>query len=592
MRLVVRVCVAVFSGLLLSACGTDAGDTTPMVDAVVVEGDVLHRDATRNDLGAADEGVPPESVPDIEIVPLNLEFVAQAGAGPVSKDVELRNAGDTPLEIRAISVAPEGSAFSRSDVLLPLTLAPGVSQTVTVTYAAPDAEQHTGGLVIESDDPDEPRQTVTLTGRTGASCLELMPRAVDVGRVELGQPSGRFELAAQNCGDLEVRLHRVAIEGEPQFRVALGEQPGPLADLVVEAGHTTRFDVWFVNESLAEGQTALGTLRLETDLADGSVFDVGLRATGQESPMCVPVFAPTRLDFGPLRIGTTRTLPLEVTNTGSAACQILDLNISHEDGNPLNAFTFVGDTATLAVLEPGATQTVEVVFSPVERDQQGNRAAVNLVFTEAGNALNRQERAFIFGVAALAEMQAVDNALTFTTTTAPACASRPRTVGVQNIGLVPLCLTGTRLEGDDCGAFVQTAGPPAGPCVELASAGVAEWSFQFQPDRVGAHNCDFVVTGDTMNVPEVRTRLEALAVDTAATRDERDVGRLDARARAYFSLSRPADAPSIAVTLDDVPNDAWHFSNDRNSIYFEIADHPDEGAHLVIEYDARCLPRQ
>jgi hypothetical protein len=593
----VRPAFALFDAVLLSSAllagcgGGDGGGDAPVPDAAVDDGDAQRRDAFRADLGAVDEGVPSTPVADIEVDPLALTLVAPIGESTATADVTIRNAGDAPLTIASLTMAPDGAPFAIDAVSLPLTLAPGDRQVVQVTYTAPDADPHTGGLIVESDDPDEPRQTVMLTGRSAAACIEVMPRTIDVGAVELGQPSGRFELAARNCGDVDVHLPSVSIAGDPQFRVGLGDTEGPLTDVVVEAGRTARFDVWFVNDTLTAGTSAVGSVQITTDVADTPMVEVGLRATGQESPHCVPQFAPDRLDFGPLRIGTTRELPIDVTNAGNTPCEILNLSISHEDGNPLNTFTFSGDSGTLESLAPGETRTLTVVFSPAERDQQGNRAAVDLVYTEAGNELNRQERAFIFGVAALAEVAASQESTTFARTTAVDCASPTETTSVQNIGLVPLCLTSTRLEGDDCDAFVRTDGPEEAACIALESAASATWTYQFQPTHVGPHTCRLIVAADAMNVAEVSTLLTAEGVDTAETTDSWDVGRLNAQQRAYFRLSRPADALTIAVTVDDAPNAEWRFSNDRNSIYFEVGDHPAEGARLVVDYEARCLAR-
>jgi hypothetical protein len=580
------------STALLAGCGADAGGgDAPVPDAAVDDGDAQRRDAFRADAGAVDEGVPSTPVADIEVDPLSLTLVAAIGATTAEADVTIRNGGDAPLTLTALTMAPDGAPFTFDAVSLPLTLAAGERQVVHVTYTAPDSEVHTGGLIVESDDPDEPRQTVMITGRSASACIEVMPRSIDIGAVELGQPSGRFELAAHNCGDVDVTLPSVSTAGDPQFRVGLAQAEGPLTDVVVPAGRTTRFDVWFVNETLTAGMSAVGSVQLTTDVADTPTLEVGLRATGQESPQCVPQFTPDRLDFGPLRIGTTREVPIDVTNAGNTPCEILDLQISHEDGNPLNTFTFSGDSANFAGLEPGETRTLTVVFSPAERDQQGNRAAIDLVYTEAGNELNRQEKAFLFGVAALAEVASSQESTTFARTTAVDCASPTETASVQNIGLVPLCLTSTRLEGDDCDAFVRTDGPEEAACIELASAASATWTYQFQPTHLGAHRCSLIVAADAMNVPEVTTQLIGQGVDTAATTDDWEVGRLNAQQRAYFRLSRPADALTVAVTVDGEANAEWRFSNDRNSIYFEVGDHPAEGARLVVDYQARCLPR-
>lgn len=575
---------------LVSACGGGGGGETPPQDAATQRPDGLQRDAEREDAGPVDAEVPETPRPDIEIESLNLTLVAEGEGAAAMAEVRVRNTGTATLTLSAITAM--GAEFSVDAPAAPVALEPDADVVLTITYTPPDAAPHTGGVVVESDDPDEPRQTIQITGRTAKACLDVSPPTINVGAVELGQPSGRFELAAHNCGDLDVRLGSVATTGHPGFRVGLGQDEGPLADVTVAAGRTTRFDVWFVNDDLPAGEAATGAVAITTDLADKPQIEVGLQATGQESPHCVPQFSPSRLDFGPLRIGRTAELPIDVTNVGNTDCEVLDLTISHEDGNPANTFGFAPGSGMLAGLAPGETRTIDVVFSSTVLDQQGNRGALSLVYTEAGNELNRQERAFLFGIAAEALFQTAQETLSFADTTAVDCASPIKSAGVQNNGLVPICITGARMEGPDCDAFFRTAGPEDSPCLDVAAQAFVNYDFQFQPTHVGAHACDLIVSSDAMTTAEVVTHLRADGVETADTTDTWNVGRLNAQQRAYFGLSRPADALTIEVTVDGAVNDAWHFSNDRNAIYFEVGDHPDMGADLAVHYQARCLERR
>ncbi|MCK6572680.1 choice-of-anchor D domain-containing protein [Myxococcota bacterium] len=579
---------------LLAGCGGggETVDGAPAEDAAASRPDGQRRDAERDDAGEPDAAPPETPTPDISPEPSSLTLLAPPGEMSAEGTLVLRNAGDAPLEVTALVVEPAGEGFSVELPTLPLVVAGGEQATVTLRYQAPDARPHAATLRISSNDPDEGRLTIPLAGRVAETCLEVMPRTLDIGPVELGQPSGRFELLVRNCGDVDARLTTVEVVDDPQFRIAAGDQDGPLSDVPLAAGSALRLDVWYVNDALTAGMSAMATLRIESDLEGESLIEVALRATGRESPQCRPVFEPGRLDFGALRIGTTRDLDLTVTNAGNTQCEFRSLEVVHEDGDPANAFALAPGSEALGTLDPGASRALTVRFAPMIRDQQGNRSVLQLVYTETGVDLNRREEVFLFGVAALAELGAVADAQRFADTQAPICASPQRTVAVQNIGLVPLCLTGWRQSGDDCPAFELLLAPEAADCVELSSGATQEFAFRFEPARNGAHTCDFIVAGDAMNVPEVVIALRGEGVDTADQTDVFEVGELDGRARAYFPLSRPADAVTVAVTVNDVANEAWRFSNDRNAVYFEPADHPDRGDEVSVRYEARCLPRE
>jgi hypothetical protein len=579
---------------LTPACGgSGGGDTTGnAADAGDSRPDGQRRDAERDDAGEADAAPPTTPTPDISPDPNSVVLLAPPGEMAAAGTLTVRNTGDAPLEITALDIEPVGEGFAVDPLPLPLTVDAGGETLVSLRYQAPDARPHTATLRIESNDPDEGRLSIPLSGRVAEACLEAAPRSLDIGPVELGQPSGRFELLVRNCGDVDATLTSVAVVDDAQFHIASGETEGPLSDVALEAGGTLRLDVWYVNDALEADATAMGTVRIESDLETEPLIEVALRATGRESPQCRPVFEPARLDFGALRIGTTRTLDLTVTNTGNAQCELRTLEIVHEDGNPNNTFTLAPGSEALGTLDAGTSRPLTVQFAPMERDQQGNRSVLQLVYTETGVALNRREEVFLFGVAALAELGAVADAQRFPDTQAPICGSPDRTVAVQNIGLVPLCLTGWRLSGEDCPAFELVGAPEATDCLELASGATQGFDFRFEPARSGPHACDFIVTGDAMNVPEVTIALGGTGVDTADQTDAFVVGELDGRARAYFTLTRPADALTVAVTIDGTPNEDWRFSNERNAIYFEPADHPDRGDALSVQYQARCLPRE
>jgi len=579
---------------LLFGCGGGGGTSegARTEDAAAPRPDGQRRDAERDDAGVADAAPPEVPMPDISPEPSTLMLLVPPREMSAEGALVLRNTGDAPLEVTALVLEPDGEGFSVELPTLPLVVAGGEQATVTLRYQAPDARPHSATLRIESNDPDEGRLTIPLTGRVAEACLEVMPRTLDIGPVELGQPSGRFELLVRNCGDVDANLTSVAVVDDPQFRIAAGGQDGPLSDVPLAAGSALRLDVWYVNDALTAGMATMATLRIESDLEGESLIEVALRATGRESPECRPVFEPGRLDFGALRIGTTRDLELTVTNVGNTQCEFRSLAVVHEDGNPANAFVLAPGSEALGTLDSGASRALTVRFAPTVRDQQGNRSALQLVYTETGIDLNRREEVFLFGVAAIAELGAVGETVRFVDTEALNCASPRRTAEVQNIGLVPICLTGWRQRGDDCPAFELLLAPEMADCVELPSAAIQEFGFRFEPSRSGAHECDFIVAGDAMNVPEVVITLRGVGVDTADQTDVFDVGVLDGRARAYFPLTRPADAVTLAVTVNDVSNEDWRFSNDRNAIYFEPADHPDRGDEVSVHYEARCLPRE
>lgn len=76
--------------------------------------------------------------------------------------LRLSNTGAQPLTISALTV--QGAWRVESPPSLPLTLAPGASQDLTLRFTATDTGYHSGSLTIASNDPNTPNRSVELRG--------------------------------------------------------------------------------------------------------------------------------------------------------------------------------------------------------------------------------------------------------------------------------------------------------------------------------------------------------------------------------------------------------------------------------------------
>lgn len=112
----------------------------------------------------------PPGEPDLATDPaaLDLGVLCESGAGTVT----LKNQGEADLTIYGLSVI--GSGWELSGPELPLTLAPGASEVVTVTGADGDAS-----LLIESDDPDDPQLSVPLAATANQAPTVTIDTPID-----------------------------------------------------------------------------------------------------------------------------------------------------------------------------------------------------------------------------------------------------------------------------------------------------------------------------------------------------------------------------------------------------------------------------
>lgn len=101
-------------------------------------------------------GAPALAAPRLELRPPRLTFDPRGE----SRELRLRNAGDAPLQLKALSFSADSAGFA-AEQLTPRRLAPGEELAVTVRYVRSGARpQAFGALLVYSDDPggfDDPR---------------------------------------------------------------------------------------------------------------------------------------------------------------------------------------------------------------------------------------------------------------------------------------------------------------------------------------------------------------------------------------------------------------------------------------------------
>jgi hypothetical protein len=135
-------------------------------------GDEGRRDG-RPDGSTADvhsgEAAEPAPLAELDVASLAL---GTAGPGEVTTaSVELRNAGDAPLAVSAVSVTGDGFGAEAAAG----AVAPGEALVVEVTFAPDRAGPHEGTLRLDTDDALHPSLTVALGGEGRSATLEVVP---------------------------------------------------------------------------------------------------------------------------------------------------------------------------------------------------------------------------------------------------------------------------------------------------------------------------------------------------------------------------------------------------------------------------------
>ena len=162
-------------------------------------------------------------VPDIVVLPQNLDFLFGAGMDPDPQSVTIENRGDAALNITVLALqsrpgSPTDDFTFTEDIQLPLIIEPMANKAVTIRSTPPDATMRSALLVIESNDPDKEYLSIQLKARPQVDRVTINPALVDAGKVPVGTISNSFKLEITN-GDVPHTIETLEIDSNSGFTI-------------------------------------------------------------------------------------------------------------------------------------------------------------------------------------------------------------------------------------------------------------------------------------------------------------------------------------------------------------------------------------
>ncbi|MBI1987522.1 MAG: choice-of-anchor D domain-containing protein, partial [Nitrospinae bacterium] len=333
-------------------------------------------------------------VPDIAVEPVALDFGdVEVGA---SKDLRLTvsNPGAKELIVSSLQFGgANGSEFSLvGAVALPLTLAPGASQLLTVRFSPRAAGAKSGTLTLTSNDPNQPTVSVSLSGGD-APDIDLLP-VDDKGKPVLDFTDnlqvGKFEektLTIKNVGSRPLTVTSLTVTS-----LAVDNAFSLVGDVSVpfdvptggEKTVTVRFS------PIEDGGNAnKGTLTIESNDPDESSVDVELKGWGPHITL-----EPDELDFGTVSPGTSEDRLLTVTNTGAEDLIVDHVTLGKDDppdpSDDPSVFSLVGLVGPFK-LAPGAFRIFTVRFSPISESEDPKTATLTFTSNDSDRKTGKVE---------------------------------------------------------------------------------------------------------------------------------------------------------------------------------------------------------
>jgi len=204
------------------------------------------------------------------------------------------------------------------------------------------------------------------------------PTSLNFGNQTVGTTSAPQQVSITNNGSATLTITSVDFTGANASEFALASNSTCSASLAAAASCT-------INVTFAP--TAAGTATASvsiTDNAAGSPQTVSLTGVGQSAAPGA-MLSPSPVNFGsttqPQPVGTSATLPVTLTNTGSAPLTIASIVFTGA-----NASEFAQTNNCFSLLAPAASCTISVTFTPTAAGGSGSATASLSVTDDAAGS--------------------------------------------------------------------------------------------------------------------------------------------------------------------------------------------------------------
>lgn len=448
-----------------------------------------------------------------------------------SADTELvlRNDGGAAVTVTNV-VAPVSSVFSLTAPPLPLTLEPGQSAVVGLSFAPMVSTDYADELVIQSSDPaGDLRVPVTGPGRVAQ--IAATPASHDFGEVRVGGEAAQV-VTLQNIGTAAFTIGGISLASGEHF--ALSGAPVAPATLEPGAGgdgDTLAFTVLARPASVGQVSTRV---RVQTDIPGIGVVEVPVSAAGVQPGIALSAAA---IDFGvhDVQAQSPLTESLSIANTGTAPLVVSALSLVTEGGDAYPGSAFAITEGAPGTVAEGAELTVELAYQP-EVASAGDEAFLR-IDSNAGAAV----RVPLTG-------RGIDRSLeirggtrlefppTYRNPTEPSVAR----LTLANTGEAPLLLFAVMAEGEHAASFSL----PFGSAGRIDPGEEMPVTVVFSPRVVQAEplTAELVIVSDDDDRPMVRIELSGTAIlpEIAVTPGELDFGQA--------GINVPARLPPVRIS--------------------------------------------
>lgn len=262
--------------------------------------------------------------PILQPTPHTVDFGTVTTRQPLERKVLVSNIGNCTLTLFESTLA-RGDAgmdcpFCGSS--FPKEIFPGRSEEVSITWAPGDPVPQSNELRILSDDKEYPTFRLPVRAHyIGSPNLTAAPNPVNFGYVAVGRQSRRnVSLSNRGTGTAPVTITAITVEPamNSDFEVVLpmGALPRTLRPITQDKDALFTFETRFTPRT--SGPPDGGGDTMSTLVFTTSEGELRIPMSGNSATPPVVQVTPAMVDLGNVRLGTTQSRPITITNSGGA----------------------------------------------------------------------------------------------------------------------------------------------------------------------------------------------------------------------------------------------------------------------------------
>ena len=288
-------------------------------------------------------------IPDIFVTPISLDFKEVDVGDSTWSSVRIFNVG--PGELRINSLSSSNAAFSTRFHAFPVVIQTALVDTFQVRFRPDTSLTFTERIIINSNDPDETEFTVNLKGTGVAPILTIAQDSLQLGTVMIYGDSTLCVIFT-NTGNDTLHIFSFEIFGPDSLSFSIIADPG---EIYVSPSASDTISIQF---HPFEVGVHLASLKIKSNDPFNNPQSVALQGWGVKPEL---LLSADSLNFGQVQVTSDSLISIVITNSGTALLEVTGIQIIPDS----TAFTLITSEQGFALPPTGATDSIQVLFSPL-----------------------------------------------------------------------------------------------------------------------------------------------------------------------------------------------------------------------------------